>query len=562
MDATLKAFLNSWSIDWWIAFPIALTTLIYVRGWRRLRERGARQFGRRQLFAFVGGAAGLSLALLSPIDPFSSLLLQMHMIQHLLLMLLVPPLLWLSDPELPLLVGMPQPVRRYWVAPLYRSKRVRAVVRFLVKPPIALALFIATTWLWHVPDIYNAALKSNALHNLEHACFFWAAMLFWWPVVQPYPARPRYSRWVVLPYLFVAALQGTVLSGLLSFSDRVLYTHYELVPRIWGVTALDDQAYAGALMWILGMLAYVIPAALIGNQLLFGTRMGIPRQWQAAIPYARTANRHVGSERSPRHPASGSTSPSPKPKSERHRPVAPSHSPNAGRSRTNAPRGRDLLRAPLIGNFLRWHHARPTMHWVLFVAAGLIILDGLLGPQIAPLNLAGVVPWIYWRGFLVLGLLVAGNLFCMACPFKLSRRLGKRWFGARLAWPHLLRSKWLAVALLVLFFWAYESFSLWQSPWWTAWIAVGYFLAAFVIDGFFRGAAFCKYVCPIGQFNFVQSMISPLEVRVRDASVCNTCQSKECIRGVQTEETAIPGCELHLFQPRKSSNMDCTFCLD
>ena len=114
------------------------------------------------------------------------------------------------------------------------------------------------------------------------------------------------------------------------------------------------------------------------------------------------------------------------------------------------------------------------------------------------------------------------------------------------------------MVLLVLFLWAYEAFSLWDSPWWTAWLAIGYFALAFVIDGFFRGAAFCKYLCPIGQFNFVQSLVSPLEVKVRDPEVCATCRTKDCIRG----RDGIPGCELHLFQPRKAGNMDCTFCLD
>ena len=112
--------------------------------------------------------------------------------------------------------------------------------------------------------------------------------------------------------------------------------------------------------------------------------------------------------------------------------------------------------------------------------------------------------------------------------------------------------------LLALFLWAYEAFSLWDSPRWTAWIALGYFVAAFVVDGLFRGASFCKYVCPIGQFNFVQSLVSPLEVKVRDPDVCTTCRTQDCIRG----RDEIPGCELELFQPRKSSNMDCTFCLD
>jgi hypothetical protein len=114
------------------------------------------------------------------------------------------------------------------------------------------------------------------------------------------------------------------------------------------------------------------------------------------------------------------------------------------------------------------------------------------------------------------------------------------------------------VVLIVVFLWAYEALALWNRPWWTAWIAIGYFMAALVIDGLFRGAAFCKYVCPIGQFNFVQSLASPLEVKVRDSAVCASCRTKDCIRG----RDGIPGCELHLYLPRKAGNMDCTTCLD
>jgi hypothetical protein len=157
-----------------------------------------------------------------------------------------------------------------------------------------------------------------------------------------------------------------------------------------------------------------------------------------------------------------------------------------------------------------------------------------------------------------LGLLIVGNVFCMACPFMLPRSLARRWLPTGRPWPRWLRSKWLAVALVALFLWSYEAFALWNSPWVTAWIVIGYFTAAFVVDSFFRDAAFCKYVCPIGQFNFVQSLVSPLEVAVREPATCATCRTRECIRG----SDVAPGCEMHLFQPRKHGNFDCTFCLD
>jgi ferredoxin len=108
-------------------------------------------------------------------------------------------------------------------------------------------------------------------------------------------------------------------------------------------------------------------------------------------------------------------------------------------------------------------------------------------------------------------------------------------------------------------------FDLWSSPWWTAWLIVAYFLTVLVLDGFFKHASFCKFVCPIGQFNFVASTLSPFEVKVRKLEVCVACHTKDCIRGRRepvSDLITIRGCELALFQPSKVGNMDCTFCLD
>jgi ferredoxin len=155
-------------------------------------------------------------------------------------------------------------------------------------------------------------------------------------------------------------------------------------------------------------------------------------------------------------------------------------------------------------------------------------------------------------------LLTTGNLFCMACPFTLPRAVAKRWLPAGYRWPRRFRSKWLAVALLAVFFWAYEALSLWNSPWLTAWIAIAYFLLAFTVDGFFRDASFCKYLCPIGQFNFVQSLMAPLEVRVTNQATCLSCKTRDCIRG----NDVVDGCAMDLHLPTKLGNMNCTFCLD
>lgn len=226
--------------------------------------------------------------------------------------------------------------------------------------------------------------------------------------------------------------------------------------------------------------------------------------------------------------------------------------------------GYDLQTWPVIGSFLRWRHARTSAQVTLLFLAALVLFDGWFGPQIAPKNLAGVLPWVHWRGLVVLALLVFGNLFCFACPFLLPRRLAQRVFRPSRPWPRWLPGKWLAVILLFFFFWVYEAFDLWASPWLTAWVATAYFATAFVIDGFFKGAAFCKHVCPIGQFNFFGSLISPTQVAVRDPSLCSQCKTKDCIHGRFDERGRLrqQGCELGLFQPRKVGNLDCTFCLD
>jgi len=221
---------------------------------------------------------------------------------------------------------------------------------------------------------------------------------------------------------------------------------------------------------------------------------------------------------------------------------------------------------PIAGAFLRWRHSRTILQIPILLISLAMIAHGLFGPSLAPKNLATTLSWIHFRGLLILVLLCAGNFFCLACPFLLVRDLARRVFRPRFAWPRRLRNKWISVALFVLILFNYELFGLWGSPWWTAWLIIGYFGAVLIVDGLFKHASFCKFVCPIGQFNFAASLVSPLEVKVRDQGVCEPCKTKDCIRGVRSSASDLVviqrGCELALFQPAKAGNMDCTFCLD
>jgi len=226
----------------------------------------------------------------------------------------------------------------------------------------------------------------------------------------------------------------------------------------------------------------------------------------------------------------------------------------------------DLLQWPVIGPLLRWRHARTSLQLVLLAAAALVVTHGLFGPQTAPANLATVATWIHYRGLLVLALLAAGNVFCTGCPFVLVRDAGRRLHAPARRWPRIVRTKWIGIALFATVLFVYEWFDLWALPRATALLIVGYFASALLVDVVFKGATFCKYLCPIGQYNFIASTLSPLEVRARDVERCRTCATVDCIKGRRS--AAAPalvlqrGCELALFLPAKVGNLDCTFCLD
>ncbi len=243
----------------------------------------------------------------------------------------------------------------------------------------------------------------------------------------------------------------------------------------------------------------------------------------------------------------------------------------------------DLLRVPLLGRFLQWRGSRVAMQIPVLLLGLVMIAHAFWGPELAPKNLATLLTWVHFRGLVVVVILLAGNLFCMACPFMWPRELARRLFSPRWRWPRALRNKWPAIALFVAVLFVYELFDLWASPYWTGVLIVGYFAAALLVDALFQRASFCKYVCPIGQFNFLSATMAPLEVAVRDRGICTSCATKDCIRGRRAEVATsravgaegpscaaaamqLPivqrGCELALFQPRKVGNLDCTFCLD
>ena len=177
----------------------------------------------------------------------------------------------------------------------------------------------------------SSPLASDGWHYLQHVCFLGTALLFWYPVIRPYPSRPRWSPWLLIPYLILADVQNTLLSALLTFSDQPLYSYYVERPRLGNLSPLDDQAAAGVLMWVPGSVAYLVPLFVIGVRLLFGAS-DTPRRRPDPRRGPNPAPRRLAGSARPAH----------------RRAARPSVEPAAF----------DVLRLPLLGRFLRWRHAR------------------------------------------------------------------------------------------------------------------------------------------------------------------------------------------------------------
>jgi putative membrane protein len=236
----------------WVA--VVLAALLYAGGAARLRagEAGRRALPRWRVGCAAAAAVVALAALATPLEPLAGTLFAAHMLQHELLVLLVAPLVVCARPVVTLTMALPRAWRRRMLTlprPGFQRRGTPAVVA------AAVVAHAVTLWTWHVPGLYEAALASPAVHALEHATMTAGAIPLWWLAAGP--TGRRVGAPVVLG-LLLAAIQASVLAGLLTFAGRALYDLPAAGLAAWGLSALDDQQAAGGLMWFPGSLAYVV----------------------------------------------------------------------------------------------------------------------------------------------------------------------------------------------------------------------------------------------------------------------------------------------------------------
>lgn len=243
-----------WLPDPFVLAPILALVIVYVLRFRAVRREpgGERGAGPLRATAFAGAVLALLIAVASPLDRLGEdYLFSAHMLQHILLGDIAPLLLLLA-------------LSRMIMRPA--TRRLMSVERALgpfAHPVTGLVLWLFLIYLWHVPALYEAAIENPFLHLLEHASFFTAGVAVWWPLIQPVPMRRRLTGLWTVAYIGAAKFGLAALGLYLTWSGNVLYGHYEQVPRIWGLDAVDDQNAGGAIMMVEQSLVFVIALVVL-----------------------------------------------------------------------------------------------------------------------------------------------------------------------------------------------------------------------------------------------------------------------------------------------------------
>ena len=221
-----------------------LGALYHWRARQRPAERGNASPTTGQRATFYSALALIFLSLNGWLHDLSDgYLFSAHMVQHLVLTLVAPPMLVLGTPG-------------WMLRPALRWPVIGALARWVTTPARCFAIFNVVLVLWHLPPMYDLAMRHHAIHIVQHLCFMTGAVLMWWPVLSPLPELPRLSYPLQMLYLFLLSIPMSLVAVCIGYADHLLYPYYASAPRLWGITPMQDQMIGALIMWIPGGLFF------------------------------------------------------------------------------------------------------------------------------------------------------------------------------------------------------------------------------------------------------------------------------------------------------------------
>jgi putative membrane protein len=258
---------SPWQISVLLTLALLIAASLYLRGWIDLRSPSASAIPAWKAGSFFLGLFFIWMATESRLAAYDHSLLTAHMVKHLILMTLAPALILIGEP-LRAVFFKTSKFAQNPSAGSFSRQLVHSLARIFTRPAFCWIVSALALVVWHVPALLTLGMLSATWHAVAQATFFGAGLLFWWPVIQPWPSTSTGPRWSMLLYLFLATLPCDILAGFLVFSDRVVYPVYLSTPRLFGFSVLEDQQCAAALMWTCVTLIYLVLAAIICSKLL------------------------------------------------------------------------------------------------------------------------------------------------------------------------------------------------------------------------------------------------------------------------------------------------------
>jgi putative membrane protein len=240
-----------WQLPLEVAVGLGVLLLIYVALIGPFRPASSGRVEGQRVAAFVSGILTLFLALTGPLgDLAGTFLFSAHMVQHLMLTVIAPPLLLFGTPG-------------WLIRPLVLSPPLAPLARVVTRPAIAFAVFSVILTAWHLPVLYNLSLADRGVHITMHLMFIASAVVGWWPLMSPLPELPRLSLPMQMLYVSLLGVPMVVVAALVTLADGILYPHYAAAPRLWGISALQDQKIGGVIMWVPGHMVFLVALSIV-----------------------------------------------------------------------------------------------------------------------------------------------------------------------------------------------------------------------------------------------------------------------------------------------------------